>query len=96
MKKSIKHAAVLLLSVCSSVMTGCMKEDLDNMRKEFQELEEQVNSDAATLSFNELDEITGEDKNSFWADNGTPFSGIILWRICAYGSMFYNCNSWCI
>lgn len=63
MKKPIKYSAVLLLSVCSSVMTGCMKEDLDNMRKDFQELEEQVNSDAVTLTFNDMDEITGEDKS---------------------------------
>lgn len=68
MKKPIKYSAVLLLSVCSSVMTGCMKEDLDNMRKEFQELEEQVNSDAVTLTFNDMDEITGED-NTFTLEN---------------------------
>ena len=34
MKKSIKYSAVLLISVFSSFITGCMKEDLDNMRKE--------------------------------------------------------------
>lgn len=68
MKKPIKYSAVLLLSVCSSVMTGCMKEDLDNMRKDFQELEEQVNSDAVTLTFNDMDEITGED-NTFTLEN---------------------------
>ena len=68
MKKSIKYSAVLLISVFTSFITGCMKEDLDNMRKEFQELEEQVNSDAVTLTFNDMDEITGED-NTFTLEN---------------------------